>query len=55
MELSEKYKHIKFKIHWTITSTIAFQLGQCDMLIKALSRLPLQPKYKEQFAPDRSM
>ena len=48
MELSEKYKHIQFKKHWSISPTVAFQLGQCDMLINAISKLPLQPKYKEQ-------
>lgn len=48
MELSEKYKHIKFKRHWIVSTSLAFQLGQCDMLIKSISQLPLQPKYKDQ-------
>ena len=48
MNILEKYSHIKFKKHWAITKEIAFQLGQCDNLIKTISALPLQPEYKKQ-------
>ncbi len=47
MNIAEKYSHIKFKKHWAITKEIAFQLGQCDNLIKTISALPLQPEYQK--------
>lgn len=43
----ERYEHISFRKDWEITPECAYMLGECDAYVKAISDIPLQPKYRE--------
>ena len=42
-----KFDHISFSTRWQVTSDIIYMLGQCNAAIKALSEIPIQPRYRE--------
>lgn len=47
-ELREEYPHIPFRTQWTLTPEIAYLLGQCESLVKAIVHVPIEPsKHRE--------
>ncbi|SMN02216.1 hypothetical protein SPONN_617 [uncultured Candidatus Thioglobus sp.] len=42
------FEHLKFTRHWELSEATAYQLGQCQGLVDALSRVPLGPKTKQE-------
>jgi len=41
----EGFTHLQFKKQWKLTENCIFELGQCDAIIKSISKMPLQPDY----------
>lgn len=39
------YPHLRFRRHWEVSSTVFYQLGQCEATVSAISRMPLRPEY----------
>jgi len=45
MSLTKEYPHLLFKEHWKICDQDFFVLGQCEALIQAIKKSPIQPDY----------
>lgn len=43
--LRNEYSHIQFRKNWTITPQIAYILGQCQSIVRAICEIPLEPDY----------
>jgi Fic family protein len=43
--LREEYQHISFRKSWEMTPAIAYILGQCQSIIRAICEIPLEPDY----------
>lgn len=41
--LHRSYPHIQFKRHWEISASTWRQLGQCEEMIRAICRIPIEP------------
>ncbi len=46
-DLRSKYPHIRFQLHWELSSDVTYQLGQCQAIVNALCELPMQPTYRK--------
>jgi Fic family protein len=42
--LEEKYPHLQFRQHWTLTPAVQFLLGQCVAYVDAISNTPILPQ-----------
>lgn len=47
-EVLESHPHISFEANWNITKETQFRIGQCEVLIRAISNTPITPNYREQ-------
>lgn len=45
VEMRGDYPHLAFRKRWQITESTAYELGQCDAIIQAISNAPLLPGY----------
>ncbi len=45
MNLTREYPHLLFNEHWKLCERDIFVLGQCEALIKAIKKSPIQPEY----------
>ncbi len=43
--LRQEYPHIQFRRQWTVDNKIAYVLGQCQSIVRAISNLPIDPGY----------
>lgn len=43
----ERYPHIQFRKHWTLSEAVLYQLGQCDAIISGICEMPLRPDYHQ--------
>ncbi len=41
------FEHLSFARHWRLSEATIYQLGQCEVLVNILARMPLSPKLKE--------
>jgi Fic family protein len=46
-KLLQEYQHISFKRDWTLDQETIFMLGQCEVIIRAISSAPIKPEYRE--------
>ena len=46
-ELLDRYPHVRFQQHWSLTSAVQYQLGESDAIISAIRDMPLPPDYHE--------
>jgi len=44
--MTDKYPHIRFARHWTVTPKATYELGQCDAIVQAISGTPILPEYQ---------
>ena len=40
------YRHISFRKEWEIDTEIAYMLGECHVLARTLTDIPLQPELR---------
>jgi Fic family protein len=45
--LRREYPHLQFRKHWEITPNIAYLLGQCEAIVRAICDTPLEPGYHQ--------
>lgn len=45
--LAERYSHIQFRQHWTLSPQVQYQLGQCQAVISGICEMPLRPEYHQ--------
>ncbi len=45
MSLTREYPHLLFREHWSLSARDYFVLGQCEALIQAIKKTPIQPQY----------
>ena len=41
------HQHLMFKKHWELTPNTLYQLGECDALVQAISKIPLKPENRD--------
>jgi len=46
-KLLQEYQHISFKRDWRLDQETLFMLGQCEVIIRAISSAPIKPEYRE--------
>ena len=47
-EIGRRYPHILFGKSWTLAEDVVYKIGQCDAIVQAISRIPVQPEFQRE-------